>query len=480
MPAITLQLRSGQAITFSPQLQRAVRLLQMSSLEYTRALHDTAEANPFLELDDDEPVVSSAAPESFAPTSVDEHSEAAFSHLLSHDESFDLLQGIAIPGSLRAHLHHQIGVLRLSEGERLLADAIVESLDDDGYLRMSLEEIGGVIGVGDVDVDSDADGGSDGGIGHTGVLAALQTALWRVQTLDPPGVGARNVQECLTLQLPSIANLELRGIARHIVKDHIDLLASRNDRRLALEIGTPLTLVQAAVDCIRKLNPRPGWQHEETEPRFVTPDVTVNRVRGIWTTTLNRAALPRIRLHQDYATIFEKYQRERSKSDDDAEMGRCLEQARWTIQNVAQRGSTILDIARAIVARQRLFLEYGPLAMKPMGLREIADIVGVHASTVSRAAHHKYMATPWGTFEFGYFFSRGVEQQTGGSSASTAVKELIRQLIAAEAPTAPLSDSQLMELLAQQGCRIARRTVTKYRLALKIEPADRRRAPSAK
>jgi len=273
MPAITLQLRSGQAITFSPQLQRAVRLLQMSSLEYTRALHDTAEANPFLELEleDGESAAPSAAPELFTPTSVDERSEVAFAHFLSHDESFDLLQGVAIPGSLRAHLHDQIGILRLSEGERVLADAIVESLDDDGYLRMTLEEIGGVIGTDDTDTDSDADGGSDGGTGNTSALATLQTALWRVQTLDPPGVGARDVQECLTLQLPSITSLELRNIARRILKDHIALLASRNDRRLALELGAPLPLVQAAMDCIRKFNPRPGWQHEEPPPDSSCP-----------------------------------------------------------------------------------------------------------------------------------------------------------------------------------------------------------------
>jgi len=464
MPSITLQLRTGQAITFSPKMQRAVRLLQMSSLDYTRALRETADANPFLELDDGETV---------APVG---QAVAPFRHQLSNDDPCDLLQRIAVPRSLRAYLHHQLGVLRLGEEERMLAGAVVEALDDDGYLRMSLEEIGGVIGVGDIDADSD--GGSDGGSGSNG-LAALQTALWRVQTLDPPGVGARNVQECLTLQLPAIVNLELRNTARRILTDHIDLLASRNDRRLALEMGVPLTVVQAAATCIRKLDPRPGWQHEETASRFITPDVTVKRVQGAWATTLNRAALPRIQLHQSYAALFEKYQREHRQCDDNVEMDRCLEQARWTVQNAAQRVSTILDIASAIVARQGLFLDYGPLAMKPMGLRDIADAVGVHPSTVSRAAHNKYMATPWGTFEFGYFFSRGVEQPSGSHSTSTAVKELIRQLVATETPTAPFSDAQLTQQLAQQGCRIARRTVTKYRQALKIEPAERRRHLSA-
>lgn len=480
MPSITFQLRTSQATTFSPRLQHAVRLLQMSSLDYTRVLRETVDANPFLELDDAEPVVPVTVPELSAPLSADGHSEATFSHQLTHDESFDVLQRIAVPLSLRAYLHVQLGALRLNTGERTLAGAVVEALDDDGYLRMSLEEIGAAVGIVDVDADADSNGGSDGGgDGHsiTSVLGNLEAALRQVQTLDPPGVAARNVQECLTLQLPLIADLDLRDIAYRIVKDHIDLLASRNYRRLALKVGAPIPMVADAVERIRKLNPRPGWQHEETAARFIMPDVIVNRIEGVWTTTLNQAALPRIQLHQTYAALFEKHQRDGVQGDGNAEMGRCLEQARWTVQNLDQRVSTICDIARAIVARQRLFLEHGPLAMKPMGLREIAEAVGVHASTVSRAAHNKYMATPWGTFEFGYFFSRGVEQPSGSTSAATAVKELIRQLVATELPSAPWSDEQLTQQLAQQGCRIARRTVTKYRQGLKIEPAERRRIP---
>jgi len=380
---------------------------------------------------------------------------------------------VAVPLSLHAHLHAQLGVLRLNAHDRALAHAIVESLDADGYLRMSLEEIRGTNEAGDAD-DADDESGS-----AESTLHALHIALSRVQALDPPGVAARSVQECLTLQLPTIANIELRVIARCILTDHIDLLASRNFQRLAQETGYPVSSIRDAAECIRKLNPRPGWQHEETEPAFITPDVTVSRVEGVWTTTLNRSALPRVQLHRSYAALYEKHQLEVQRGNGNMELTRCLEQARWTLQNMTQRVSTILDIARAIVVRQRLFLDYGALAMKPMGLREIADAVGVHPSTVSRAAHNKYMATPWGTFEFGYFFSRGFEQQVGGNSAPTAVKELIRQIVAAESPAAPLSDVQLTEQLARQGCRIARRTVTKYRQALKIEPAERRRAPAA-
>ena len=472
MVTITLQQQTTQATTFSPQLQHAVRLLQMSSLDYARTLHDAVAVNPFLELDEAgaEPATSApVAPESIAPLSADGRSEATFSQQ-PHDEAFDLLQQAAVPLSLRTYLHDQLGVLRLSPQDKALASAVVESLDADGYLRISLEEIGATDETAAVD--------SVGGNAEN-TLAALHIALSRVQALDPPGVAARTVQECLLLQLPTVANFELREIARLILTDHIDLLASRNLQRLARETGSQVSLIKDAVECIRKLNPRPGWQHEDAAPAFITPDVTVRRVEGVWTTTLNRTALPRVQLHGPYVALYEKHQSEDRQGSGNAELTRCLEQARWTVQNLAQRVSTILEIARAIVVRQRLFLEYGALAMKPMGLREIADAVGVHPSTVSRAAHNKYMATPWGTFEFGYFFSRGFEKEVGGNSAPTAVKELIRQIVAAESPAAPLSDVQLTEELARQGCRIARRTVTKYRQALKIEPAERRRAPLA-
>ena len=468
MTTITLQQKTIQATTFSPQLQHSVRLLQMSSLDYARTLYDAVTANPFLELDEAEQTAPAAVtPESPALLSIDGRSETTFSQQ-PHDEAFELLLQATVPRSLRAYLHEQLGTLRLSIQDRALASTIVDSLDADGYLRTTLEEISGA-------TEADAADLTSGNVDNA--QAGLSIALSRVQALDPPGVAARTVQECLLLQLPAITNLELREIARRILTDHIGLLASRNFQRLARAAGNPVALIQDAVDCIRKLNPRPGWQHEDAAPAFVTPDVNVRREEGIWTVTLNRAALPRIQLHSSYVALYEKYQSENQHGSSNAELTRCLDQARWTVQNLAQRVSTILEIARAIVVRQRLFLEYGALAMKPMGLREIADAVGVHPSTVSRAAHNKYMATPWGTFEFGYFFSRGFEKEVGGNSAPTAVKELIRQIVASESPAAPLSDVQLTAELARQGCCIARRTVTKYRQGLKIESAERRRLP---
>ncbi|MBT2322329.1 RNA polymerase factor sigma-54 [Variovorax paradoxus] len=459
MTSIVQQARAVQATIFSPRLQQAVRLLQLSSLDYAQALQEAAEDNPFLEFE--QPSVASPgsvfegnsieAPEFF------EHfggGAAAPAGRLPHDESIDALQRVPAVASLRQHLHAQLGVLRLGEQDRMLAAAVVESLDDDGYLRISLEDIAAVVGEPGEDIE-----------------AALHGALRRVQALDPPGVGARSVSECLLLQLPCIDDPALRERVRRIASEHLELLASRKLGRLAAALGEPLSCVQEAADCIRRLNARPGWQHEAAVPAFVTPDVIVRKHRGVWTAVLNEAVLPRLRLHQAYARLFEQQRSGRS-----AEMAGCLERARWTVQNLAQRSSTIRDVAQAIVANQKLFLEHGPLAMKPLGLRAIADAVRVHPSTVSRTVHHKYMATPAGVYELKYFFSRGLEHSSGGASAPTAIKQLLRELIAAEPVDAPLSDAELARQLDQQGFRIARRTVTKYRQEMRIEPVERRGA----
>ena len=466
MSAITLQSRTVQAPAFSPRLQHAVRLLQMSSLDFARELQDLAEDNPFLEIEDAVAAEAGPAAAAEAPDAAEADwlsaaqldrftaSHATPGQRLSHDDSFDALQGVALPVSLHEHLQAQLGVLRLSERDRALAGAVVEALDEDGYLRISLEDIANA-------------GGEQG----DAVLEELHTALCRVQALDPPGVGARSVAECLLLQAPGIEDAELRGLACRILREHIGLLASKNLQRLATALRVPLPRVRLAVECIRKLNARPGWQHSETASRVVTPDVTVRKIKGVWTTVLNDDAVPRVQLHQGYTALFEKQRR----GGDNPELRKCLEQARWAVHNVAQRMSTILDVASAIVARQKLFLEYGALAMKPLGLREIADAVGVHPSTVSRAVNNKYLATPCGIFELKYFFSRGLDHTGGGASAPTAVKELIRELIEAEPPEAPLSDAELARQLAQQGFRIARRTVTKYRQGLRLDPVDLRR-----
>ena len=466
--SIVLQPRQVQAPIFSPRLQQAVRLLQMSSQEYAQALRDAAELNPFLEID--------APPQEGAAEAAPSENEAAAEHFeaaaafdritaapasgerhLSHDESVDLMQRVPLPDSLRAHLHGQLGVLRLSARELAFARAVVEALDDDGYLRISLADIGAALG-------------------ETGAEAEreLRTALRRVQALEPAGVAARDVAECLCLQLDAHAGPvdgSMRQLARRILEEHIGWLAARETGKLAKALAATARDVQSAIDCIRRLDPHPGWQFGETAARIVIPDVTVKKVRGTWKTSLNTSALPRVKLNTAYAQMFEKHGTSQCPA-----MKECLEQARWMVGGVSQRASTILDVARAIVARQKMFLEHGPLAMKPLGLREIAEEVGVHPSTVSRTVHNKYMATPAGVFELQHFFSRGLNHAAGGASAPVALQGLIRELIAVEKPVAPLSDAALARQLAQQGFRIARRTVTKYRQSMNIDPFDRRRA----
>ena len=468
MPAISLQPRLAHTVNFSPRLQHAVRLLQMSTLDYAQALQEAALTNPFLDVEVPEPVFDApGADESAEAAQAADHAEIewaqgldrlagnepAAGQRLSHDDSFDLLQQAPVRTNLRAHLHAQLGVLRLDARERFMAASVVEALDDDGYLRLSLDELSEALGGAGEPQDDE-----------------LRTALCRVQALDPSGVAARSVAECLALQLRAVADPVLRALAQRIVAEHLPLLATRRLQRLATELGACESETQRAVDCILKLDPRPGARYSDAETRTVVPDVIVRKVRGVWKTALNGNSLPRVRLHQSYAGLFERH-----RQGGDAAMKACLDQARWTVQNATQRVSTILDIATAIVARQKLFLEHGHLAMKPLGLREVADAVGVHPSTVSRAVHHKYLATPHGVFELHHFFSRGMAHSGGGASAPVALQALIRELIESERPDTPWSDAALARELAQQGFRIARRTVTKYRQGLNIEPVERRR-----
>lgn len=471
--SIALQARQAQAPIFSPRLQHAVRLLQMSSQEYAQALRNAAELNPFLEIEppahegiaETAPVVADACADVEAAAAFDRVTAAPASseRHLSHDESFDLMQGVPLPHSLCAHLHGQLGVLRLSERELTFARAVVEALDDDGYLRISLEDVGTALGETGADAKRE-----------------LRTALRRVQALDPAGVAARSVAECLCLQVEAacaVARASEVGtwhLARRILEAHIDLLAAHDVGKLARALDEAPQEVQRAIDCIRRLDPHPGWQFSETVARVVVPDVTVKKLRGAWRTSLNDSTLPRVKVNSAYAQLLEQHG-EKHGAGQSAAMKECLEQARWMVGSVSQRASTILDVARAIVARQKMFFEHGPLAMKPLGLREIAEEVGVHPSTVSRTVHNKYMATPIGIFELQHFFSRGLEHAAGGASAPVALQGLIRELIAVEKPVAPLSDAVLARQLAQQGFRIARRTVTKYRQSMNIDPFERRR-----
>lgn len=500
MSLLEMRAEHRQTQTLSPRLQHAVRLLQMSSLDFAAMVRETLGKNPFLESEDgdegalplpaaaaaavaDPEAISAAPPDAALPeTAVSDsdgviEAEGAISLDIADDGAGDrdlwsadggsgvrrsedgemsALDLMAVETSLNTHLHGQINVLSLAARDAALAHLIIESLDDDGYLRSTLEDL---VEVAELDPPA--------------TVAEMQIALKRVQSLDPAGVGARTVAECLQLQLPSIVCPELRGLASTIVTDHLQALAARDVTHLARELGETPARVEEACDRIRRLDPRPGWRHGSSQVAYVVPDVIVRKVRGQWNVQLNPAVVPKVRLNQVYAQLFQRH-----RSAQNGEMGQYLHEARWTLRNVEQRFATILDVAQAIVRRQKNFLEYGAMAMKPLGLKEIAEEVGIHESTVSRVTNNKYMATPIGVFELKYFFSRAMISANGSACSGTAIRGLIKDIIESENPDDPLSDAEITRQLAQQGLVVARRTVTKYRQMLKIEAVDRRKRHS--
>src|SRR5262245_8014506 len=495
----TVRLDHRQQQTLSPRLQHAVRLLQMSSLDFVRELHDVVGRNPFLEQDEAEPeegeagaaanaagVPAALVAEPAAVTTVEELADGAAAATEADNgaaETFDTVESspegeretwlndgstptrhgddgqlgaldlVPWRAGLRAHLHGQLNVLQLPLRDLILAKAIVESLDDDGYLRQPLSDLL-----------------TDTGLEPPPDEQELQVALRRVQSLEPAGVAARSVAECLLLQLPSIDCPEIRQTARAIVTDHLDSLAAKEVPRLAQRLGATQAHIEAVCHRIRRLDPRPGWRFDATQTQYVTPDVVVKRVRGQWTATLNPAVVPRVRINQVYAELFQRH-----RASQHTELAAHLQEARWTLRNVEQRFVTILSVAQAIISRQKRFFELGPMAMKPLGLKEIAQETGMHESTVSRVTNNKFMSTPLGVFELKYFFSRAMTSTSGNSYSGTAIRGLIKDMIAEEDCHSPLSDAQIAHLLAQQGLVVARRTVTKYRQSLRIDPVDRRR-----
>jgi RNA polymerase sigma-54 factor len=334
---------------------------------------------------------------------------------------------------------------------------LIESLDEDGYLADSLEEIAAQL--------------ADSEDSREALRERLQCALKWLQSLEPLGVGARDLPECLTLQLRARPRCEAQAVAIIVCKQYLDLLARRDLKKLMAVTGADEALLKEAQALIVACEPKPGRPFTRAEANIVVPDVIVQKAGRGWKVVLNPDVMPKLRINDLYAQAI-KGQRNGSS----APLSARLQEARWFMKNIQQRFDTIARVSQAIVERQKSFFTHGAIAMKPLVLREIADELGLHESTISRVTTAKYMATPMGTFELKYFFGSGLATEAGGNASSTAVRALIKQLVAAEAPTKPLSDSQLAEMLAEQGIQVARRTVAKYREALKIAPANLRRA----
>jgi len=475
------EIRQNQTLT--PRLQHAVRLLQLSSLDYVRELHDTAARNPFLDAEDDQAEAHAQAAPTEQPWSGDgQRAEPALSAAAdsapaheaereagwerdpwlsaapagrgsdSPEGSVNPMELMAADVRLAEHLHRQANVLPLSERDHLILETLIESLDDDGYLRLELADIARA-----VDLVPAAD------------ECELNTALRLVQSFDPAGVGARDIAECLLLQLEQ-AGIEDRPLARQILCEHIDRLAQRDVAGLARRLHRTPEEVSATCAAIRRLDPRPGWRFGRSDVRYIAPDVIVRKTRGRWLAQLNPAVVPRVRLNRVYAELFRQHRESRH-----GELAAHLQEARWTLRNVEQRFSTILAVAQAIVGRQQLFLEHGSFAMKPLGLKEIAEEVGLHESTVCRVTNNKYMATPGGVFELKHFFSRPMPMRSGGACSAVAIRGVIGEMIDAEDAREPLSDVDIAQRLARQGLTVARRTVTKYRQMLKVPAVELRR-----
>ena len=473
----SLQLRLSQHLTLTPQLQQSIRLLQLSTLELNQELERFLQENPLLERDegaDPAPVpaalnsagatdsvsevAANPAEETPAPSEGDIFttlSDAPYGSGGRDDgDDDDYPQLAAENPTLRDHLISQLSLMKLEERDRTLVTLLIETLNEDGYLSQDLAEIHEMLPA-ELAVEPEE----------------LQIALKHLQHLEPTGVGARNLGECLCLQLEGLNDsTPYRSEALDVVRQHLDALASRDFARLKKALRCDDTTLRGVQKLIISLNPRPGREYVSDDTRYVVPDVIVRKVKGVWLAALNPEAMPKLRINRLYADILS-----RARSAGAQQLSSQLQEAKWLIKNVQQRFDTILRVAQAIVDRQRHFFEHGEVAMRPLVLREIAEALDLHESTVSRVTTQKFMRTPRGIFELKYFFGSHVTTESGGSASSTAIRALIKQLVSAENSRKPLSDSQISEILSQQGIVVARRTVAKYRESMQILPVNLRK-----
>jgi RNA polymerase sigma-54 factor len=475
----TLQLKLSQHLTLTPQLQQSIRLLQLSTLELNAEVERLLQENPLLEkADDDEhvPPPPEFAQSAATSATVDEPLERSDGTLQSDFDSMTSAAGDGDWGSstggtdddddnfspqqvatssLRDHLNSQLAELNLPLRDRQIVSALIDALNDDGYLTTSLEEL---LELFPEELGIEAD--------------ELSIALRHLQNFEPAGIGARDAAECLALQLKVMPpTTPYLSEALKLVEHHLPLLAARDFGKLKRLLHIDDAGLRGVRTLITSLHPRPGGEFSKTEANYVIPDVVVRKVRGRWVAALNEAAMPKLRLNRIYADILT-----RNRGSSNQQLAAQLQEAKWLIRNVQQRFETILRVSQAIVDRQRHFFDHGEVAMRPMVLREIAEILNLHESTISRVTAQKYMLTMRGTYELKYFFGSHVATDTGGAASATAIRALIKQLIGAEDANSPLTDSRIADLLGDQGIVVARRTVAKYREALQIPPVNLRKA----
>lgn len=494
----SLQLRIGQQLTMTPQLQQAIKLLQLSTLDLQQEIQEALESNPLLEVDEsntaqesnndniddslltgnsetvnnmdgsedaqptiDEISTTEAMDKTDIPeelnidTTWDESFSAGTSNTGVSTASEDYTYQGETTDSIQDHLRWQMDLTPFSETDLAIATAIIDAIDDAGYLTVTTEDILESIGVVDVELDE------------------VEAVLKRINVFDPVGVGARSIAECLLIQLNQFDDsTPWLTESKLVVTDYIELLGNRDYRQIMRKTRLKEDQLREVIRLIQTLDPRPGDSVIKGDDQYVTPDVSVEKKNGRWVVELNPDTAPRLSVNQQYASMA----RSASSSADSQFIKTNLQEAKWFIKSLESRNDTLLKVSNCIVQRQQAFFEHGHEAMKPMVLNDIAEAVDMHESTISRVTTQKYMHTPRGIFELKFFFSSHVSTENGGECSSTAIRALIKKLVAAEVPSKPLSDSKMAELLAEQGINVARRTIAKYRESLSIPPSNQRKS----
>ncbi|EEU2506201.1 RNA polymerase factor sigma-54 [Escherichia coli] len=470
-----LQLRLSQQLAMTPQLQQAIRLLQLSTLELQQELQQALESNPLLEqIDTHEEIDTRETQDSETLDTADALEQKEMPEELPLDASWDTIYTAGTPSgtsgdyiddelpvyqgettqTLQDYLMWQVELTPFSDTDRAIATSIVDAVDDTGYLTVPLEDILESMGDEEIDIDE------------------VEAVLKRIQRFDPVGVAAKDLRDCLLIQLSQFdKTTPWLEEARLIISDHLDLLANHDFRTLMRVTRLKEDVLKEAVNLIQSLDPRPGQSIQTGEPEYVIPDVLVRKHNGHWTVELNSDSIPRLQINQHYASMCNN-----ARNDGDSQFIRSnLQDAKWLIKSLESRNDTLLRVSRCIVEQQQAFFEQGEEYMKPMVLADIAQAVEMHESTISRVTTQKYLNSPRGIFELKYFFSSHVNTEGGGEASSTAIRALVKKLIAAENPAKPLSDSKLTSLLSEQGIMVARRTVAKYRESLSIPPSNQRK-----
>lgn len=503
----SLQIKMGQSLAMTPQLQQAIKLLQLSTLELQTEIQAALESNPMLEMQEEDGAEGRATDmegdqsieakdrkhneekqQAEAKSGSNDEFEAVnetpdvLPDELPVDSAWEDIYESALPASpgsssgdgesrdftefhnsgissIQDHLNEQIRFAPLSDRDQIIAETVIDAVDNNGYLIDSTDALLEGLNRDIVDVEEQFG------------LNELESILHLVQNLDPPGCGARDASECMSIQISQLPATGITENAQRIVAEHLDLLAAHDFSRLRRLLKINDEQLQEAIALIRSLNPRPGRQLVNDHDQYIVPDVFVKKIKGVWRVELNPDIAPKLGINSLYAGMVKRA----DKSDDNNFLRNHLQEARWFIKSLQSRNETLLRVGTAIVERQRSFLEYGDEAMKPLVLRDIAEQLSLHESTISRVTTQKYIHTPRGIFEFKYFFSSHVSTANGGECSATAIRAMIRKYIAAENATKPLSDSKIASTLVAEGIQVARRTVAKYRESMAIPPSNERK-----